>query len=69
MRHLLDRIVANIKIDPGIMYVNATGNFHQRMRSLVGANNNNVPSSPKATEKIMQKSVDRINEWVDKLKK
>ena len=69
MRHLLDRIVANIKIDPGIRYVNATGNCHQKMRSLVGANNNNVASSLKATEKIMQKSVDRINEWVDKLKK
>lgn len=66
---MLDRIVANIRIDPGIMYVNATGNFHQKMRSLVGANNNNVASSLKATEKIMQKSVDRINEWVDKLKK
>ena len=64
---MLDLIMDNLYVDPGILYTKKVGSFHQNMRTWIGKNNNNVVSQIKATEKIMKTQIEKLNETIGAL--
>lgn len=59
---MLDLVIENLYVDPGFLFVDGTGEFHQNMRTAwIGKNNSNVSSGLNAVERVMQKQLDKLN--------
>lgn len=65
---MLDLVIENLYVDPGFLFVDGTGEFHQNMRTVwVGKNNNNVSSALGSVEKIMKKQLEKLNDAIEKI--
>ncbi len=65
---MLDMVIENLYVDPGFLFVDGTGEFHQNMRTVwIGKNNNNVSSALSSVEKIMKKQLEKLNDAIEKI--
>ena len=59
---MLDDIVNNFYVDAGVLYTKQISSFHQNMRTWIGNGKNTVASMIKATEKVIAKQLNTLNE-------
>lgn len=59
---MLDDIVNNFYVDAGVLYTKQISSFHQNMRTWIGSGKNTVASMIKATEKVIAKQLNTLNE-------
>ena len=59
---MLDDIVTNFYVDAGVLYTKQISSFHQNMRTWIGNGKNTVASMIKATEKVIAKQLNTLNE-------
>ena len=60
---MLDLVIENLYVDPGFLFVDGTGEFHQNMRTAwIGKNNSNVSSGLNAVERVMSKQLEKLND-------
>ena len=65
---MLDMVIENLHVDPGFLFVDGTGGFHQNMRtSWIGKNYNNVSSALAAIERVIPKQLSKLNEAFEKI--
>jgi hypothetical protein len=58
---MLDMIYRSVYIDAGVLYTK-TVDVHQQLRAIIRSGNNNVASMFKATSKIAEKMLDKMND-------
>ena len=62
---MLDLVIENLHVDPGFLFVDGTGEFHQNMRTAwIGKNNSNVASGLTAVERVMSKQLQKLNDSI-----
>lgn len=64
---MLDMVMDNFYVDPGVLYTKQISSFHQKLRTWIGTNRNTVASQTKSVEKIIKKQVEALNEGIAKL--
>ncbi|MCQ2429107.1 MAG: hypothetical protein MJ192_02135 [Clostridia bacterium] len=64
---MLDLLINNIYIDPGIIYTNALSTFHDGLRQIMGSKKNTVVSKYKSTLKSATKALKKMCDKLDKL--
>ncbi len=58
---MLDMIYRSIYIDAGVLYTKSLSSIHQQLRTVVTSENNTVASLFKATGKVVEKMLDKLN--------
>ena len=64
---MLDDIINHFYVDAGVLYTKKISSFHQNMRTWVGQNRNTVASMIKATERVIGKQLNELNEGIGAL--
>lgn len=64
---MLDIVIDNIYIDPGIIYTNALSTFHDGLRQIMGTKRNTVTSQYKTKSKSAAKSLIKMCQKLDKI--
>ena len=65
-RDMLDTIIEGFFVDAGVLYTKQIDSVHQKLRTFVGSNLNNVASAMKALSKVTPK---RLNTLVESIRK
>jgi len=64
---MLDLVIDSFYVDAGVLYTKKISSFHQNMRTWVGNNKNTVSSMIKATERVIGKQLNELNEGMGAL--
>ena len=64
---MLDLVIDSFYVDAGVLYTKKISSFHQNMRTWVGQNRNTVSSMIRATEKVIGKQLNELNEGMGAL--
>ena len=65
---MLDLVIESLHVDPGFLFVDGTGGFHQNMRTAwVGKGNSNITSALAAIDRVISKQLDKLNSSFEKI--
>ena len=57
---MLDRIIDCFFIDAGVLYTKTISSVHQKMRTFIGTNSNNVASQMKVLARVVPAQLEKL---------
>lgn len=66
-RDMLDKIINSFYIDPGVLYTKKIDSVHQKLRTFIGSNINNVASTMKGLSRIVPNSLQKLLDGIKRV--